>query len=765
MPLVVRSSRWWFTGTALCFPLVIATDAAACGCFAPPIPSPDVQGNFAVNQRAEQIIFEVSPGMVSAHVRILYEGDPEQFAWLLPVPNIPDLELSHTELFAYVDQQTAPIVNYTRVSACPEQRYSCRQHPPCPSPYPQPQPGAVPSGAPAAAGDNLFEGAGGQSGASAPPVTVLASARVGAYDTITFAADEATLAIDWLNDNGFIVNETMSPYMQPYLDSEMVFVASKLVPGADLDELRPLRITYEANMPSIPLRLTAIAAEPHMMVTAFIYAEEEFDPIVAPIVDLPAGELSRNVRGNYPMLLARAVDEMGGFAFVKEYVGPGPRFIDATGCCTSTGGARQELPPVSTDAGTNAAAPDAGTRPGDASAPVEAGSTEPMTPLPPVFDPADVCGVGNDGQCQCPGSSFDAVDCGEDLVAAFGLADRLADEYPVLTRLTTRVSPEEMIEDPLFEPSSAPQGNVRARFTGVDTTLASCAEQVVDEERYDEIVQSQACADTYCDWGECVITDQGPGCRCDEGFLARVFPDAEGQLSLTCVPETPRVDFAAGGLELASSCSYDPAGDGECFDLGGFPAVACPSDQGAVIGVPSSRGPTIASCSEIVLHTSTQGATNYSSALADLDVCAPPPPSCPANGWLEERQVQNPGIECGEAPDPSWFDPPPAPECPDPTNAPTGTSAPTPGAAPTNPVAVAPVPILDTREPRPGADAVDDQSETARAAPSSGSSGCTLTLGTRHTGTGALAALAMGLVALLRRQSRRASRPRALPLG
>ena len=33
-------------------------------------------------------------------------------------------------------------------------------------------------------------------------------------------------AVAWLQDNGFIVNETMTPYMQPYLDAGMVFVPS-----------------------------------------------------------------------------------------------------------------------------------------------------------------------------------------------------------------------------------------------------------------------------------------------------------------------------------------------------------------------------------------------------------------------------------------------------------------------------------------------------------------------------------------------------------
>src|SRR5690606_5006244 len=80
-----------------------------------------------------------------------------------------------------------------------------------------------------------------------PPVIVLAEEQIGAYDTIVFDADEADRAVQWLNDNGFIINETMSPYMQPFLDAGMVFVATRLVPGANLDEIRPLKLSYDAE--------------------------------------------------------------------------------------------------------------------------------------------------------------------------------------------------------------------------------------------------------------------------------------------------------------------------------------------------------------------------------------------------------------------------------------------------------------------------------------------------------------------------------------
>src|SRR5690606_38782865 len=204
------------------FALQVA-DAAACGCFAPPISSED----FAVNKQAEQIIFAVRQDTISAHVRILYQGDPEQVAWLLPLPSVPELELSSSLLFSMIDSQTAPIVQGWTENICPEPRYACRQHPDCEA---IDETGGYGYGF-ADAGSLSDDGA---PSFRPPAVEVLATQRIGSYDTVTFAADEAGAAVEWLNENGFIVNETMSPYMQPYLDEGMVFIASKLIPGADL---------------------------------------------------------------------------------------------------------------------------------------------------------------------------------------------------------------------------------------------------------------------------------------------------------------------------------------------------------------------------------------------------------------------------------------------------------------------------------------------------------------------------------------------------
>ena len=62
----------------------------ACGCLSPPAIT---TGEFAVNQQSEQIIFEVEPGWVTAHVLIKYAGDPASFAWIIPVPEVPTLAI------------------------------------------------------------------------------------------------------------------------------------------------------------------------------------------------------------------------------------------------------------------------------------------------------------------------------------------------------------------------------------------------------------------------------------------------------------------------------------------------------------------------------------------------------------------------------------------------------------------------------------------------------------------------------------------------
>lgn len=610
--MVAEGVRPWMAAVAVvvAFAVLVARPhaAEACGCLSPPAVT---EGEFAVNQRAEQIIFEVEPGWVTAHVLIKYAGNPASFAWIVPVPEVPELAISPTAAFGLLDKLTAPNLNVSVENLCPTSAWSCRYHdqPSCARDVF----GANEDGA---GGTSLVDA--GASGDGAPPVTVISEQVVGDYQTVTFRANEAAAATQWLRDNGFIVNQTTSIYMEPYVQANMVFVAAKLVAGAGIDGIKPLKMRYRAAFPMIPLVLTAVAAEPHLTVSAFVYANEAFRPMGHPVVSIDPNRLARDNDGrlNYPMVLARTVDEAGGDGFVIEYRGN----------------------TVQADLNQNSPCCSAG---------------------------YDRCGVGGDNQCQCPTAEFDRQDCeaaAPDLIAGADLLDQLATKHTTLTRITTRVSPEEMLWDPTFEADFGATRPGRMTVTGTQPSLSACEGAVIDKDSYAVVEGLQGCAALYCGLGgECVTTAAGAGCACGGGTVAQRFIDLDGKPSVTCVPATPTCDLRANGEQLPNACAGVSCGSGQCIDRNGVAVCSCAPNAAAIAGTG-----TAPRCEQIADRSSTPGAADFSEPLRDFDVCAPPPPSCGENGWLVRTGSDRPGVACGGT-EPAvrltW--PGPAPTCND----------------------------------------------------------------------------------------------------
>ncbi|RMG94941.1 MAG: DUF2330 domain-containing protein [Deltaproteobacteria bacterium] len=604
--------------------------ADACGCLSPPVVT---EGDYAVNQSAEQIIFEVGESTVTAHVLIRYQGDPAQFAWIVPVPNQPQLDLSETLAFGLLESATRPSVDPSVDNVCPGAAYRCAYHDdPC---YP---------------GDSGDWGTGGgfvgpqfdagQGGGEDPDgVDVLDMQVVGDYETVTFAASDAALAVQWLQDNGFVVNDTMTPYMQPYIDAGMVFVAAKLVAGAGLDAIKPLKMTYQGTTPMIPLQLTAVATEPHLTVTAYIYSKTYFyEPIDHPVTDIDPTRLTVDPSGriNYPMVLARTIDDAGRDAFVIEYAGSPPNGNprpddDPSGCCSSD---------------------------------------------------SDICNLASNGQCECPASAFDMADCAEipGLVEGAELLASLQADYFYATRLTTRLSAEEMTFDPAFQPAPNREPVIHT-FSASRKVLEGCEADVLDTAAAGYVDAIEACSAVYCDHGTCVATEDGPGCACDAGYVARAFVDLDGKPSVTCVPSTPPV-ILDKDVDLPDPCAGVDCGPGaSCVDLGGFAACACGGAFGAV-APGEANGPLVPTCKPITATAGSPGAEDFSAARAAIPVCFAEPPTCGTDGWLEPlaaSELPANGVFCnGSMPDPEDLVPPPAPDpdsCDGPQTSGAGTSS------------------------------------------------------------------------------------------
>ena len=253
--------------------------------------------NSPVDQNAERIIFTQNrDGTVSAIVQIQYTGTAEDFSWVLPVPSPlgeDDLEIPEDAMAAF--NQLELITNPVYI------------------PPPLPEECEVPMLA-------MEEGAVGNDG----NVTVFSSGSVGPFGFDVVGSEDPTAMIFWLRDNGYQVTEPMEPLIDVYVQEGMYFLAMRLLPDKEASDVEPIKITYETDRPMIPLRLTAVAANPDMRVLVYIYADRQAVPVNYAHVEIPEDELTFFAFGgnDYRQLMSATADEFGGQAFVTEYAGP-----------------------------------------------------------------------------------------------------------------------------------------------------------------------------------------------------------------------------------------------------------------------------------------------------------------------------------------------------------------------------------------------------------------------------------------------------------
>lgn len=238
------------SGVALAAVLLTdATPAAACGgCFHPPEGNPT-----AVD--AHRMVLTVSPEGTTLWDQIVYTGDPEEFAWVLPVAGMAAVELADNGFFEALSSETLITL---RAPAPP--RLTCDD--PCN--------GLGPFGFAASAGAPRRESDG-------MPVTVFHQGVVGPYETATIGSEDPAALIDWLQANGYAVDDSMLPVIDHYVDQHMSFAVLRLRPGADIDRMQPVRITTPGLSTTLPLRMVRAGVDIDLDLELFVFAESRME--------------------------------------------------------------------------------------------------------------------------------------------------------------------------------------------------------------------------------------------------------------------------------------------------------------------------------------------------------------------------------------------------------------------------------------------------------------------------------------------------------
>ncbi len=224
---------------------------------------------------SHRMALSISQDQTTLWDQIQYVGEPEEFAWVLPIRGQVQVGLSSDLLFAQLEALTAVTIK-SPVVQCPSF-------------------GSGGSGDPCSGttGSKAAAGGGGVSmqDEEGGDVDVLAQQVVGPYDTVQLSSDDPLALRTWLESHGYAIPADVEPVIDAYVAEGFDFLALRLVPGASVDAMRPVRVTSQGASPALPLRMVAAGTGPVTAISLFVIGEGRYEPTNAPVGRIDEADL------------------------------------------------------------------------------------------------------------------------------------------------------------------------------------------------------------------------------------------------------------------------------------------------------------------------------------------------------------------------------------------------------------------------------------------------------------------------------------------
>ena len=190
----------------------------------------------AMAEPVQKAVLLFRDGVEDLILQVKYEGEGDEFAWLVPLPAKPEVtvaeEGSFEEIEAYVSERSKWKVYYD------PPRFLSR----------------VGLG-------------GGGFGAAEQAVTVHEFKRVGVYEIAVLEADTAEDLLRWCKDHGYHVNAKAREVLKSYVDKGWIFTAMRIHPdasgrkterGLSRGTIQPIHFTFPTREAVYPLRISSI---------------------------------------------------------------------------------------------------------------------------------------------------------------------------------------------------------------------------------------------------------------------------------------------------------------------------------------------------------------------------------------------------------------------------------------------------------------------------------------------------------------------------
>jgi hypothetical protein len=282
-----------FFAPALSVALTLAPvrDAEACGGF---FNNPSESTQVA----SHRMILSISQTQSTLYDEIQYSGSPSSFAWVLPIKGMVIIGVASDALFAQLDQLTAVTVSPPN----PHCEYCSVIH----------------SSEAASTSSSTSSGSGGG-------VTVVSQTVVGPYETVQLSSANPTALTDWLTMHGYNIPTDVAPIISAYVSGGFNFLALKLVPGASVTAMQPVRVTTPGAAPVLPLRMVAAGVGATVPITLFVVGEGRYQPTNFPWFTIDPTQLVWDFAtesSNYATLRQKGFAGTGGKGWLVESATP-----------------------------------------------------------------------------------------------------------------------------------------------------------------------------------------------------------------------------------------------------------------------------------------------------------------------------------------------------------------------------------------------------------------------------------------------------------
>jgi hypothetical protein len=268
----------------------------------------------------------VSPESTVLYDQFEYVGEPEDFAWVLPIRGQVEVGLATDWILTSFDQATAPVIEGPSVNCGSTDGSGWSPSDDC---YGGNGPGPGPSGPGSSTGSSTVPG-------GMEVVEVLAQETVGPYETVQLSSADPQALTGWLEDNGYVIPVEVAPLIATYVAEDFDFLVLRLAPGVGVQSMRPVWVKTPGASFDLPLRMVAAGTGATTAMTLFVLSEGRYGPDNFPSFVIDPYELVWSFtegRSNYRELRAAGFEVSAGFAWLTEASYPlqddfGPAYVE-----------------------------------------------------------------------------------------------------------------------------------------------------------------------------------------------------------------------------------------------------------------------------------------------------------------------------------------------------------------------------------------------------------------------------------------------------